>query len=272
MFRFVCLVTASIIKAPATGSFRRCLRPDLLTRSVRRLRCVAGVAALAGFLAAGAGAPARAYTDDQLARSFFSTVFGAEYRSFWWQSNQVKKFVRPVRIYVDDRARKNRRKAVTRFVRSLPRRIDGLEVVIVDRPSKANYRIFVVDQDQYARVVRDEVYHRPSMNVPGHCLVRVISNASGIRRSDAVIVSDRGEFLFRRCLVEEVLQGLGPVNDNSALKDSIFNDKSRHIKFTKHDRYILNMLYHPRIRPGMSKREARAVLPEVIADTRRRIR
>jgi hypothetical protein len=102
--------------------------------------------------------------------------------------------------------------------------------------------------------------------------VRVISSQNGIRRSDAVIVSDEGEFLFRRCLVEEILQGLGPVNDNASLKSSVFNDTSKHSRFTKHDRYILNMLYDERIKAGMNKDEVAKVLPAVIRDARRRVR
>ena len=73
-------------------------------------------------------------------------------------------------------------------------------------------------------------------------------------------------------MVEEVLQGLGPVNDDPTLKQSVFNDRSRHATFTNFDRHILNMLYHPLIRPGMSKEEASVVLPRVAAEVRARLR
>ena len=42
--------------------------------------------------------------------------------------------------------------------------------------------------------------------------------------------------------------------------------------FTKHDRYILNMLYNPKIKPGMSEEDVRTVLPAVIRDARRQVR
>jgi hypothetical protein len=100
--------------------------------------------------------------------------------------------------------------------------------------------------------------------------VRVVSGRGGIKRSDAVIVADEGEFLFRRCLVEEVLQGLGPANDDATLSHSVFNDRSVHSTFTSFDRFILNMLYDPRVRPGMRKAEANSVLPAVLADIRAR--
>ena len=38
--------------------------------------------------------------------------------------------------------------------------------------------------------------------------------------------------------------------------------------FDVYDQYILNVLYDPRIRPGMTVLEVRSVLPEVLADVR----
>ena len=65
-----------------------------------------------------------------------------------------------------------------------------------------------------------------------------------------MIVADEGDFLFRRCMVEEVLQGLGPVNDDRTLSQSVFNDRSPHSTFTSFDRHLVNMLYDPRVAPG----------------------
>lgn len=217
-------------------------------------------------------ANAAGLTDSDLIRAFNSTVFGAEYSSWGWHTRIVKKFAKPVRVYIDDRTGQGRRKTVAKFVRSLPRAIKGIDIAIVDDPADANYTIFVVRRRAYKNVVRNEIYKRKTMMVPGRCLVRVISSPSGIRRSDAVIVSDEGEFLFRRCLVEEVLQGLGPVNDNAELKNSVFNDISQHAHFTTHDKFILNMLYDARVKPGMNEREVGKILPAVLRDARRRIR
>jgi hypothetical protein len=217
-------------------------------------------------------APAAAYTDAELIDGFNRTVFGSEYASFGWQSSLVKKFTGPVLVYVDDRSGSRRGAEVARFIRSLPRLIAGLEVYVVDRAEAANYRIFVLDRAYYRDVVTSEIYGRPSSTfAPGKCLVRVISNRNGIERSDAAIVADEGEFLFQRCMVEEILQGLGPVNDDPALAESVFNDESAASSFTSFDRHILNMLYHPLIQPGMTKAEVRRVLPQVAAEVRARL-
>lgn len=224
-------------------------------------------------LVALSSSPVRAFTDAELIEGFERTVFGSEYRSFGWQSSLVKKFVDPARVYVDDRSGLDRAADARRFIGALPQLIAGLSLSIVSDPDEANFRVFILDRASYRQVVTNEIYARPSSGfAPGKCLVRVVSNRNGIQRSDAVIVADEGEFLFQRCLTEEVLQGLGPVNDDGRLKESVFNDRSRHASFTDFDRHLLNMLYHPAIRPGMTRAEVRRVLPAVAAEVQSALR
>lgn len=217
--------------------------------------------------------PAWAFTDAALVDGFRRTVFGSEFRSFGRQADIVKKFVKPVRVYVDDRSREKRGSEVAAFVGSLPPLVRGLDIEVVAVPAAANFRIFVLDRKDYAAVVSREVYGlTASTNAPGKCLVRIVSSSAGISRSDAVIVADEGEALFRRCTIEEVLQGLGPANDDATLAESVFNDHSRHVAFTAFDRHLLNMLYDPRVRPGMDRATVGGVLSEVAADVRARLR
>ncbi len=220
-----------------------------------------------------ASTPTPAFTDAELVDGFRRIVFGSEYPSWGWQADIVKKFVNPVRVYVDDRSREQRGDEVARFVRSLPGLVDGLNMHIVVSPSEANFRVFVVDRRDYRNVVVREVYGRATSTfAPGRCLVRVVSTSHGIVRSDAVIVADEGDSVFHRCTVEEVLQGLGPINDDRTLAESVFNDSSRHTTFTRFDRHLVNMLYDTRVRPGMSEAEVGRVLPAVAAAVRARLK
>ena len=102
-------------------------------------------------------------------------------------------------------------------------------------------------------------------------MVRSIFTRAGISRSDAVIVSDEGESLFRRCMTEEILQGLGPLNDDRSLSLSMFNDTSHFTNFRRFDRYILNMLYDPRVQNGASKKATQPVLASAYRRARLRI-
>ena len=83
-----------------------------------------------------------------------------------------------------------------------------------------------------------------------------------------ILVADAGEFVFYDCAYEEILQALGPINDDSSVRWSMFNDKVHLGFFGVYDQYILNVLYHPRIRPGMTRAEVEALLPAVMPEVR----
>jgi hypothetical protein len=48
----------------------------------------------------------------------------------------------------------------------------------------------------------------------------------------------------------------------------MFNDQVSMGFFDVYDQYILNLLYDPRIRAGMTVQEVKQVLPEVLTDVR----
>ncbi|TYC67736.1 DUF2927 domain-containing protein [Stappia sp. BW2] len=212
------------------------------------------------------------FSTEELLAGFEKTVFGLEYRSWSWRPYLVKKFTKPVLFYVHNLSARDRTQTVHRFIREIGKRVGGITTKVTNDPAAANFEVYVVDRAQYEPVVKKDIYKNDRARVPGRCLVRVVSGRNGIKRSAAVIVSDEGEFLFKRCLVEELLQGLGPMNDDEQLTHSVFNDSSRHSRFTVFDQIILNMLYDPRIKPGMSMQQTRPILPLVARDARRRVR
>jgi Protein of unknown function (DUF2927) len=83
-----------------------------------------------------------------------------------------------------------------------------------------------------------------------------------------ILPVDDGEFSFYDCAYEELLQALGLVNDDSSVPWTMFNDAVQMGFFDVYDEYLVNILYDPRIRPGMTKRELDRVLPEVLPDVR----
>ncbi|MBD8892933.1 DUF2927 domain-containing protein [Roseibium litorale] len=208
----------------------------------------------------------------ELTDGFKKTVFGLEYRSWSWRPYLVKKYGVPVRFYVHNLAKQDRTPLVHQFIRDIGTKVAGLQTAIAAAPDTSNFQVFVVDRAQYEQVVLKDIFDGGEKIAPGRCLVRVISGRRGIKRSAAVIVSDEGEFLFRRCMVEEILQGLGPMNDDDSLVHSVFNDQSRHSRFTAFDQILLNMLYDSRIEPGMSVKQLEVLLPQIAIDARARVR
>jgi hypothetical protein len=83
-----------------------------------------------------------------------------------------------------------------------------------------------------------------------------------------ILVVDKGEFIFFDCAYEEMLQALGPIRDDPTIPWTMFNDDVQMGFFDVYDQYILNILYHRRVQPGMTKAQVRALLPKIMPEVR----
>ena len=257
------------------SSFQR-FKTYFLTKFPVSKKIVAfGIAILVALpIVGGVQAADRSVDQKIIKRDFMRVVMSAEYGGNSKFGRSVKKYDSTVRFAIINHSKRDRRQTIKNFVRSLPTKIAGLKTSVVSSPKQANFRIHVVDQDQYADVIRNKIYGNPKKRVRGKCFVRVLAspNMDGIGSTDVVIRSDDGERLFQRCMVEEILQGLGPLADKGNKKFSIFNTASQHSSFTVHDQVLMNILYDPRIKSGMSKSQVAKILPKVMHDCLKRLK
>jgi hypothetical protein len=240
-----------------------------------RLRLAALLAAFVGLLAcmAPAAAEPREIGARRAAeRKAFSDALGAEYRVAG-RVDRIRKYDRPVRVYIDSRAKPDRRRQVADVVADIRARVRHLDIAVTENRTDAN---FVVT------LVRDRDLNRTLVSFYGKQRARHIQRSlepqclSGFRKddsfrilhSDVIIVVDAGETIFFDCAYEELLQALGPINDDSSVPWTMFNDDVQMGFFGVYDQYILNLLYHPRVRPGMTAPELRDLLPHILADVR----
>jgi Protein of unknown function (DUF2927) len=101
------------------------------------------------------------------------------------------------------------------------------------------------------------------------CLSGIAKDESyRIRRAEVILPVDGDEFQFYDCAYEEVLQSLGLINDDSSVPWTMFNDNVQMGFFDVYDQYLVNILYDPRIRPGMTKAEVDALLPDIFSTVR----
>lgn len=217
------------------------------------------------------GASGQTISDEELIDGFNRTVFGSEFSAFPFSFSYLRRFEKPVLFFVDGAASSRQSAAVERFVNALDRRIAHLRVAISDEVESANFIIHLVKRRDYADVVRNKVFKSRNAPVRGRCLVTASYDRSGIARSQAVIVVDEGDALFRRCMIEEILQGFGPLNDDESLGKSMFNDASPHTRLQTFDLLLLNMLYDRSLKSGMSQRAVQKRLPGAIARARRHV-
>lgn len=263
--------------ASAGGWWARSRPPRRLrlarARPAERVR--AAVAGLLLWLAAGA-AQAQTFTDAELIDGFIQTVFGAESDLGAAQNEgarQIKKFTGPVRYHMVSTSKVERRPTLRGFLTILSGLVDNLELVETDDVASADMLIFLSDRKDYAATIRKTVWDGvdSAFLEQNACSAVIASRRSGIERANIYLVADEAFDGLSHCMVEEIAQSLGPANDSTNLENSIFNDESDLNDFGLFDWFILNMLYDERIRPGMREAQVLPLLPDVIADVRKRL-
>ena len=92
--------------------------------------------------------------------------------------------------------------------------------------------------------------------------------AGSLSHAFVLIRTGLGERLRSACVEEELAQSLGLLNDDFDVRPSIFNDDQEFQNLTRHDELLLRILYHPRLRPGMTSAEAMPVVAQVVEELR----
>lgn len=228
-----------------------------------------------GLLRQDGGGPDTPFTADMLARNFEQIVFYNEYASALQGrggKSPLRRWERPVRVDVmfdntvpaEERARDEQ--AARAYVSRLAR-ITGHSISNYGTP---NFVVIFANEDG-----RDAALDAAAARIPGmtpeslnplrdlgrdtYCAVAAY--ASGPQTYDysaavAVIRTENPTLLRLSCIHEEIAQGLGLANDSRNARPSIFNDDDEFSLLTNHDELLLKMLYDPRLKPGMTAREA----------------
>jgi len=244
-----------------------------------RLCCLALLLFAGPVAAASAATPtpdevANAFTDEEIIDGFVRTVFGAEGNQSA-RKDIVRKFMGPVRVAIINRAVTDRSAQVAKFIATLDKVVDNLSIRTVKKQSDANMAVFLVDRSAYTGVIRETLPEGFDTRFieSSHCSGVTGGKRDGTLESAYIYIpTTEGWRSTRHCMVEEITQSLGPVNDDWRLPNSIFNDYSDVPGFGIFDWFILNTLYDRRIKPGMTADEVRPILPKVIADARKRLK
>jgi Protein of unknown function (DUF2927) len=256
-------------------------------RSTDILRIVA--IALAGFASAGVVLPPataaeipaiasrqraekKIFTDREITDGFFKTAFGAEFQ-LAGRVDRIRKYDMPVRVFADAAKRPDRKAQLARVVADIGQRIQHLDIAMAESSEDANIIVNLVRDRDLDSTIRkfygSERAREIHTSLDPQCLSGFRKNEQfEIEHSDVILTVDNGDFTFLDCAYEELLQSLGPINDTSSVPWTMFNDQVSMGFFDIYDQYILNILYDPRIKTGMTIAEVRELLPEVLADVR----
>jgi len=218
----------------------------------------------------------KSFTDAQLLEGFFKTSFGAEFQ-LAGRVDRIRKYVKPVRVFVEGSQRPDRGRQLGTVVADIGRRIAHLDIAMTDDRDSANVIVTLVRERNFQKTLvsmyGDERASEIKKSLDPQCLSGFTKNERfEIEHSEVILAGDTSDFTFLDCAYEELLQSLGPINDTSSVPWTMFNDDVQMGYFDVFDQYLLNILYDPRIKVGMTIDEARAVLPEVLVTARAFVR
>jgi hypothetical protein len=266
--------------------------PSLSSSSVahkRRARAWLAALGLSVALAAAAlaGTPARSenteialrraaertsFTDAEIMDGFFKIAFRAELQ-FDQKAERIRKFDEPVRVAIVNRGMPARRAQIAAVIADIRARVAHLDIAITQDPRAANFVVMLVPKRDFNRTVRS-LYGRDKAKqirerLSPQCLSGIGKDERyRIRRAEVVLPADAADFTFYDCAYEEILQGLGVINDDASVPWTMFNDDVQMGFFDVYDQHLLNILYDPRVRPGMTKEEFGKLAPQVLPGAR----
>ena len=212
------------------------------------------------------------FSNDEIKEGFFKTAFHAEL-DFGRQAERIRKFDEPVRVFVINRGEPNRGAAITAVVADIAARVKYLDVATTADQRNANFIVTLVPTREFAKTIRNHYGEREAKKIQQSlhpdCLSGIAKDGSSrIQRAEVILPVDAEEFRFYDCAYEELLQGLGLINDDASVPWTMFNDDVQMGFFDTYDQYLVNILYDPRIQPGMSRADVEKVLPDVLPTVR----
>jgi DUF2927 family protein len=212
------------------------------------------------------------FTDDEIKDGFFKIAFNAELQ-LGAPTERVRKFDEPVRIFVVSNAVPDRRSEIATVVDDIRARVNHLDVAITHDRRAANFTVTLLAGRDLRRTIRARYGNgnakRIEQSLAPQCLSGIGKDERfRIRRAEVILPVDAGEFTFYDCAYEEMLQALGAINDDRSVPWTMFNDDVQMGFFDVYDQYLLNILYDPRLHPGMTRDEVDAVLPDVLPTAR----
>jgi len=209
------------------------------------------------------------FTAAELERGFLALAFGSDLR-IGARPLGIRRFDHPIRVRIIGGGSVDRRIAMTRVIEDYAREVPGLQLS-ESMATDADIELRLIDEKDFqsallaafgAKIAKTFV-----ARTDPQCMTSVKSTADGaIVHSVSFIIVDKGDDVFIDCAYHELLHAFGLSNHDQRNPWTTLNQKRMVGYLTVYDRSLLTLLYDERIKPGMTLRQARAVLRELIAE------
>lgn len=236
-----------------------------------------------GLLRQDGGGADTPFTADVLARNFEQIAFYNEYNGNFTGrggASPLRRWETPVNmdIVFGSSIPPSQRTSDTQEINQYTARLARVTGHSISSEGVVNFLVIVASEDDRADALAQVANRMPGVTTASlralnnmrrdtYCAVAAYAsgpNPNVYTAAVAVIRAENPDLLRLSCIHEELAQGLGLANDSPGARPSIFNDDDEFALLTGHDELLLKMLYDPRLRPGMSARDA-APLTRIIA-------
>jgi hypothetical protein len=206
----------------------------------------------------------------ELTRGFLALAFGSDLR-IGARPLGIRRFDHPIHVRIIGGGTVDRRDAMARIIDQYAREVPSLALSVTPTSAAADIELRLIDEKDFQSALEAAFGARVAKTFVSRtdpqCMTSVKSTADGkIVHSVSFIIVDKGEDVFLDCAYHELLHALGLSNHDQHNPWTTLNQKRMVGYLTIYDRSLLALLYDPRIKPGMTVRQARSVLPDAIVD------
>jgi DUF2927 family protein len=211
------------------------------------------------------------FSTAELERGFLALAFGSDLR-IGARPTGIRRFDHPISAHVTGGGAVDRRAAMSRAIGDYARAVPGLHLSETSAGS-ADIELRLIDEKDFQSALQAafgaKIASTFVSRTDPQCMTSVKSTADGkIVHSISFIIVDKGDEVFLDCAYHELLHAFGLSNHDQHNPWTTLNQKRMVGYLTVYDRALLTLLYDPRISPGMTVRQARAVLPGIIEELR----
>jgi hypothetical protein len=203
----------------------------------------------------------------EIERGFMALAFGSDLR-IGARPRGIRRFNHAIRAEIVPGGSVERTAAMRAVLEDYARQVPSLHLSVASG-GEADVQVRLIDEKDFNAALESAFGARIAKTfiarTDPQCMTSVKSNAAGdIVHAVSFIIVDKGDDVFLDCAYHELLHAFGLSNHDQRNVWTTLNQNRMVGYLTVYDRDLLDILYDPRIRPGMPPRAARAVLPAVI--------
>jgi hypothetical protein len=210
------------------------------------------------------------FSTAELMRGFLALSFGSDLR-IGAVPRGIRRFDHPIRAAVIAGGSVDRAAVMQRVLEEYALKVPNLHLSITADAAGANIEVRLIDEKDFTSALRTafgaKITKTFVARTDPQCMTSVKSSADGgIVRSVTFIIVDKSDNVFLDCAYHELLHAFGLSNHDQHNPWTSLNQKRMVGYLSVYDRALLTLLYDPRIQPGMTAKQARARLPQLIHD------